>query len=151
MKQVHVECKPDELLVSKLGFTKKLVTHHQGKSRVFSALGKINNQLAMIDEDPDSVKTSHEKDLKFIKESEGIKYFTDKSGNKILVLKDKLEDWIISASRQHKIMLSEFGLPEKSDDLHDVINQKLSNFEKLLDEMIAKNNPAIIKLKTWLN
>jgi hypothetical protein len=151
MKQVHVECNPDELLVSKLGFTKKMVTHHQGKSRVFSALSKINHQLAMIDEDPGSVKTTNEKALNFIEESEGIKYFSDKSGNKIFVLKGKLEDWIISACRQHKILLSEFGLPEKPDDLHDVINQKLSNFEKLLDEMIAKNNPAIIKLKTWLN
>jgi len=37
------------------------------------------------------------------------------------------------------------------DDLHDVINQKLSKFEELIDELIAKNNPAILKLKAWLN
>ena len=40
MKIVHVECKPDELLVSKLGVQKKQITHHQGKTRVFHALGR---------------------------------------------------------------------------------------------------------------
>ena len=151
MKMVHVECKPDELLVSKLGFSRKLVTHHQGKSRVFHALGKIKHQLAMVDEDPGCAKTNFERKLKFIEESEGIKYFSDQSGNKIFILKGKLEDWIINACKQHEIKISAYGLPEKPDDLHDVINQKLSKFEELIDELIAKNNPAILKLKSWLN
>ncbi|MDD5571959.1 MAG: hypothetical protein PHD97_12485 [Bacteroidales bacterium] len=86
MKQVHVECKPDELLVSKLGFQRKFVMHHSGKSRVFHAISKTNQQLAMVDEDPDSSKTNYEKKLKFIEEFKGIKYFSDKSGNKIFFL-----------------------------------------------------------------
>lgn len=151
MKQIHVECKPDELLVSMLGFNKKSVTHHQGKSRVFKTLGKIKNQLAMVDEDPDSAKTSYEKALQFIEESESIKYYADKSGNKIYFLKGKLEDWIVGVCKQHKIKLSDFGLPEKSDDLHEVINYRLQNFERLIESLIIKNNPAILKLKSWLN
>ena len=122
MKIVHVECKPDELLVSKLGVQKKQITHHQGKTRVFHALGRGKQQLAMVDEDPGSVKTSYEKALKFIEESEGIKYFTDHSDNKIFILKGKLEDWIVLVCKQHRISLSKFGLPEKPNDLHDIIN-----------------------------
>jgi hypothetical protein len=151
MKHVHVECKPDELLVSKLGFQRKLVTHHRGRSRIFHALGKVKNQLAMADEDPGSGNSSYEKALKFVEEFEGIKYFTDKSGNKIFILKGKLEDWIITVCNQYKIKLSAFGLPEKTDDLHDVINYRLVNFGKLLDELIKIKNPAIIKLKAWFN
>jgi hypothetical protein len=151
MKQVHVECLPDELLVSKLGFQRKQVTHHQGKSRVFHSLGKKTNQFAMVDEDPGSAKTSYEKALRFIEEFEGIKYYTDQSGNKIFILKGKLEDWIISVCKQHKIKLTAFGLPEKPDDLHDVINQRLSNFSRLIDDLIEKDIPAILKLKTWFN
>jgi hypothetical protein len=151
MKMVHVECKPDELLVSKLGFSRIQVTHHQGKSRVFHTLGKMKHQLAMVDEDPGSIKTSYESGLKFIEESEGITYFSDRSGNKIFILKGKLEDWIINACKKNKIKPSTFGLPEKPDDLHDVINQKLSKFEELIDELIVNNNPAILKLKAWLN
>lgn len=151
MKMVHVECKPDELLVSKLGFQRKQITHHQGKSRVFNSLKFVKQQLAMVDEDPGSAKTHYEKALKFIEESEGIKYFADQSGNKVFILTGKLEDWIIKICKQHKINPTSFGLPEKPDDLHDVINQKLPNFENLINELIAKNNPAILKLKAWLS
>ena len=31
MKNIHVECLPDEYLVKKLGFTRKSITHHQGE------------------------------------------------------------------------------------------------------------------------
>jgi hypothetical protein len=151
MKQVHIECLPDELLVSKLGFERKFVTHHQGKSRIFDALKRKTNQLAMVDEDPGSTITSYEKSLKLVEVSQGIKFCTDQSGNKIFILNGKLEDWIVAACKQHKIKLSDFGLPEKPDDLHDVINQKLSNFDKLINKLIDNKNPAILKLKHWLN
>ena len=151
MKQIHIECDPDELLVSKLGFTRKFVTHHQGKSRVFHALGKSKLQLAVVDEDPGSARIPFEKTLEYVEEFEGIKYFTDHSGNKIFILKGKLEDWIIFVCKQYKIQLSAFGLPDKPDDLHEVINQRLANFSKLIDEMIKQKNPAILKLKAWLN
>jgi hypothetical protein len=151
MKQVHVECKPDELVVSKIGFQRKFITHYPGKSRVFKALGKAENQLAVVDEDPGSVKNSYEKSLKFIEESEGIKYYSDKSGNKIFILQGKLEDWVINICNKYNIKISSFGLPEKANDFHDVIIVKLSNFEKLLNELLEKKNPAILKLKSWLN
>jgi len=150
MKQVHIECDPDELLVLKLGIQRKFINHHQGKSRIFDALGKMDSQLAMVDEDPGSVKTSYEKALLFKEEFEGISFFTDESGNKILILKGKLEDWIIAVCKKHKIKLSTLGLPENPDDLFDVINQKLTNFGKLIDKLIENKNPAILKLKKWL-
>jgi len=151
MKQVHVECNPDELLVSKLGFTRKLITHHQGKSRIFQVLSKNKNQLAMIDEDPGSSKTSYEKALYFVEEAEGIKYFSDQSGNKIIVLNGKLEDWLINISERFKVNMSEFGLSKKSHELHGEINQKLPDLAKLVDYLLTKKNPALLKLKTFLS
>jgi hypothetical protein len=150
MKHVHIECLPDEYLVRKLGFTRKFITHHQGKSRVFHALRNKENQLAIVDEDPGSVKTSYEKSLNFKQEVEGIKYYTDRSGNIILFLNGKLEDWIVSICKKERIKIQKFGLPHKSDDLHDQINQKLPKFDKVLAELIKKNNASILKLKTWL-
>jgi len=151
MKQVHVECLPDELLVSKLGFQRKMITHHQGRSRIFFELSKVKHQLAMVDEDIGSGRSNHEKSLKLLDEYEGIKYFTDQSENKICILKGKLEDWIINICKKNKIKLSEYGLPEKADELHEVVHLKLQNFGKLIDLLIAKKNPAILKLKAWLN
>ena len=150
MKQVHVECKPDELLVSKLGFTKKYVTHHQGKSRVFQKLSKSESLLAMVDEDPGSSKTSYEKSLKFIEEKHSIKYFSDKKENKVFILTGKLEDWILNACKLQKIDPIEFGLPANPNKLHDILNNRLDKFEKLTDELIRKKNPSILQLKSWM-
>lgn len=150
MKDIHVECKPDEKLVLKLGFTRKTVTHHPGKSRVFNKLSKSTNQLAMVDEDPGSAKTTYEKNLRLVDESEGIKFYSDNSNNKIFILKGKLEDWIVDTCKKHDIMISKFGLPEDPNDMHDVINQRLIKFGALIDHLIKENNPPIIKLKSWL-
>jgi hypothetical protein len=151
MKQVHVECLPDEKLVSKLGHSRKYITHHQGKSRIFSTLQKNKNLIAIVDEDPGSTKTRYEEALKFREEFEGIKYFTDSSGNIVLILKGKLEDWIIAACRKQKINIGKYSLPEKPNDLHDVIHHRLDNFGRLIDELLLENNSALLKLKTWIN
>jgi hypothetical protein len=150
MKMVHVECRPYEVLVSKLGLNKKMVKHHQGKSRVFHNLKLTKDQLAMVDEDPGSPRHPYEKSFELKEESGGSKYFTDKSGNKIIVLRVKLEDWIIWVCKKENTDITKFGLPDKPNDLHDVINHKLRNFERLIDALIEKNSPSILKLKSWL-
>lgn len=150
MKHVHIECLPDEILIKKLGFTRKYVTHHQGKSRVFAVLREKENELAVVDEDPLSVKTNYENHLKPNEEYEGLKLFTDSSGNKVIYLSAKLENWIIDVCRKEKIKLSDFGLPEKPDELHDQINNRLHAFEKLVDELIKQGSPPLLKLKNWL-
>jgi len=151
MKEVHVECKPDEALIKKLGFNKNKITHHQGKSRVFSKLREPKNHLAVVDEDPGSIKTTYEQDLIFKKELHGIAFYLDNSGNKIFILKVKLEDWILNLCKQSKISIQNYGLPNDPNELHDVINQRIPAFEKLIDILLNENNEGIHQLKNWLN
>ena len=153
MATVHVECRPDEALVKKLGITNKkmVITHHYGKSRVFHKLTKTKNEIGMVDEDPGSAKTQYERNLKFIEEVYGIKRYSDKQGNKVLVLKVKLEDWIIAICKTAKIDITKFGLPNNPNELHDVIINRINNFEKLIDHLKKNNNPSINKLQSWLN
>lgn len=145
-----MECKPDEVLVQQLGFSKKYITHHSSKSRVFKKISEIKNELAMVDEDPRSVKTTYEKGLTLIKEEEGVKQYSDQSGNRIIVLEGKLEDWIISRCKKSKIDISKFGLPNNSSDLHDKINDRLPSFQKLIRHMLKVNNKAILHLSNSL-
>ncbi len=134
MKNIHVECKPDELLVSKLGFGKKHITHHQGKSRVMSYLQQNENLLALVDEDPLSVAvTSYERSLKFDTEVEGVKRFTDNSGNVVCVLKIKLEDWIIDVCKRHRVDIKQFGLPEKQQ-----LIRRIKSSELELNDLVYK-------------
>lgn len=150
MKDIHVECLPDELLVSKIGFTKKKITHHQGKSRVFHYLSKNENKLAIVDEDPGSPQTNYEKGLRFLEEVGGAKFYTDNSNNKVIILKTKLEDWIINLCNSNKIDITKFGLPKKPNELHDTINHRLNNFGNLIDSLLDKNNSVLMKLKDFL-
>ena len=78
-------------------------------------------------------------------------YFYDKSGNKVFILKGKLEDWIIWVCKKQKVNITIFDLPNKPNNLHDVINYKLKNFSRLIDELIKQKSPAVLKLRAWLN
>jgi hypothetical protein len=149
---IHVECIPDETLLKKLGFTKKQIQHHAGKTRVLAHICKNRNQLAMVDEDPQSVPNPYEQVLQFEKEAFGIKCCLDKKlNNKVLVLKPKLEDWIISACKKSNIDLDKFGLPVRGNGLHGVINNRLSAYERLLDDLLQKKSEYLFQLKDWLN
>jgi hypothetical protein len=151
MKKVHVECLPDETLVKQLGITRKMVTHHTGKSRVFNQMKTSRNEVALVDEDPVSAKTEYERNLKLEEELYGIKRYSDKHGNKVLILRAKLEDWLISVCVEATIDITKFGLPQSSNELHDVINQRLIGLQKLIAHLKKINNPALIQLQDWLN
>ena len=84
---IHVECIPDETLLKKLGFTKKQIQHHAGKTRVLAHISRNRNQLAMVDEDPQSVPNPYERVLQLEKEVFGIKYCIDRNlNNRVLIL-----------------------------------------------------------------
>lgn len=150
MPIVHVECLPDEALVKLLGITRRMVYHHAGKSRVFSRLKTVTGEVAMVDEDPGSIKTEYETGLEFIQESFGIKLYKDERDNKVLILKIKLEDWILGACKISNVDITRFGLPSKPHALHGVINQKLPGFEKLINHLKEKENQSIFQLKEFL-
>ena len=150
MKSIHVECLPDEALVKKLGFTRKMVTHHAGKSRVLHKLKSVSNQLAIIDEDPGSVKSDYER--KLIKEIDknGLTFLKDKSGNIVVQLKGKLEDWILEQCESCGIKIGDFGFPNNANKFHDAINQHIPKFEEVVDRLIAEKSEGILTLKSWL-
>ena len=150
MKQVHIECNPDGLLVSKLGFKERYITHNSGKSRVYTKLSRTSSSLAMVDEDPGGPKHPYENRLIFNEEKEGIKLYSDSNKNKVLMLNVKLENWILSVCRSEKIDPEKFGLSSSPKQLHDNINNQLDKFSNLIDELISRKNSAIIQLKSWL-
>ncbi len=126
------------------------MVHHSGKSRVFSHLKSLQNQLAMIDEDPGTVKTTFERNLILEGEMAGIKLYSDNRGNRVLILKGKLEDWIVNLCKKSGVKLDDFGLPEKPNELHSLINQRIDKLERLIDHLQENKNADLLQLKTWL-
>ncbi|MEQ9102413.1 hypothetical protein [Imperialibacter sp.] len=150
MKNVHVECYPDEALVKKLGFTRKCIIHHAGRSRVFKKLSQMNGGLAVVDEDLGSPRSTYEKNLRFVEESNGLKLYADSLQNKAIVLNDKLESWIVYLCKSSGVKLSDFKLPDKPKQLHDVIHHSIPKFEALLDHLVEINSPGLAQLSKWL-
>lgn len=147
---INVECLPDETLSKVIGFGKKQIIHHQGKSRVFANICKKTDQIAIVDEDPGSPKHEYEKQLILRDEANGIRYYLDqKRKNKVFVLSVKLEDWIIFQCKKSNIDIKGYGLPDKPNDLHNVINYRLEAFKNLLNDLIQTE--AFTKLKKWIN
>lgn len=150
MKIIHVECLPDETLVKALGYSKRSIKHHQGKSRIFSSLTKCSEQLAIVDEDPGSAKSTYERNLVLKEEIKGIKLFQDNKKNKICVLKGKFEDWLVMDCKSNNIDIIKFGLTTKPNELHEIINQKIRNLENVLQELLECKGSEIHKLKSWI-
>lgn len=150
---IHVECLPDEALLKKLEFSRKQVEHHNGKSKVFNYISKNENQYAVVDEDPGTAKHRYEAQLDFQEEKHGIIHMHDpKRNNRVFVIRPRLEDWIIGLCKRSKIdMRKDFSLPDRSNELHNIINLRLTSFDKLLDHLLDKKNESLLQLKDWLN
>lgn len=149
MKPIHVECLPDEALVRKLGFTRKMVTHHAGYF-ISSNLCPINWQWWMVDEDPGSVKSDYEKKLTKEIESNGLTFLRDSSGNIVIQLKGKLEDWILNQCETCDVKIGDFAFPNNGNKFHDVINQHIPKFEEVVERLIEKKSTGMMTLKSWL-
>lgn len=142
----------DETLLRSLGYAKKILKHHQGKPRVIGDIRSKQSQIAMVDEDPGSAQHPYEKTLLKKEERYGVlRYRDDLKDNTVLMLKIKLEDWIISACNASDVNVKKFGLPTKPNDLHDVINYRLQLFERLIANLIEMKNPSLVQLQIWLD
>ncbi len=149
--EIHIECAPDEALLRKIGFTKKQIKHHAGKSRIFGTIEKLNNQIALVDDDPGQVKHRYEDKLILQKKEDGVSYFLDSHlNNKVIVLKVKLEDWIITSCKKRNINLETFGLPDKPNRLHSVINNRLPAFNKLLNDLKQIERSPLTTLEKYI-
>lgn len=140
IKKVIVECKPDELLAKSLGLNRKEIVHQSSKGEVCNHLMKSEISLAIIDEDPNSSQPKHLDKLTKIEEKFDVRYLQLKSENKtILVLKPRLEEWILKRCKESNIDIKKYHLPSNNKALKDVINYHLPYFEKLLNELKKKD------------
>ena len=153
MRPIHLECKPDEMLVRTLGVPVRLVNHHNDKGRVCNALGKHSVITGMIDEDPASPQPSYLKILLAVDEESkhGLRVLQDQQrNNQIIVICPRLEEWVINVSVQHGLKLSDFGLPDKANRLHDLMTSRLLAFKKLIEHLLQTNCEPILHLQRLL-
>lgn len=153
MKNIFfVECSPDELFIQKIGIPKKNIVHAYSKGRVCKRLSKSTHGVGVVDEDPGSPQPRYLRNMKILENSQKHSFkilFDEKRNNYMVVISPRLEEWIIEASKESKINMGKYNLPENGYRLHRVINSELTKFEKLLNKLIYKSE-RIDTLKKYI-
>lgn len=101
MNQIILECKPDEVFIRALGFSKKQIIHQPNKGEVINFLRKNPSLVCVgiIDEDPGTTQPKHLKEFVFNRElsEHNFSVFESKrTSHLIIMIKPRLEDsiWI---------------------------------------------------------
>jgi len=128
--------------VRTLGLSKKQIICQQGKPEVCKQLGKQENWIGLVDEDPFSVQPSYLKRMPMKEDLPvyGLKILKDTSkNNDVIILCPRLEEWILKAAKEAKIDIKRYNLPDDGYQLHKVINFNLRKFEKLVNDLKGKS------------
>jgi len=149
MREIVLECKPDEALIKSLGYTRKMITHQPNKGQVINYLKKNPDTVGIVDEDPGSANPNYFQRFQKVRNSRfDIEYFhIESKGTRIIVIKPRLEEWIIKYATESKIDFKKHSLPDKGHQLHKIINYYLPRFEQLINQMLGKKSEALLYLK----
>lgn len=153
MPEIVLECNPDEALIKVLGYTRKMITHQPGRGEVINYLQRNPSAIGIVDEDPGSAKPTyfskftHESDEQFDIAS----FHIPKLRTRLIVIKPRLEEWILKQALESKINPKSYSLPEDANDLHKIINTKIPLFEKMIKEMLEKGNSGLKHLKNLID
>ena len=151
-----VECKPDQLLAAiVMGISKRKIVHEGNKAQVCRWLAKRENCTGMVDQDPGSALPPYMRRLKIKEENQilGLKLRIDDSlQNRIIVLCPRLEEWILQAAKKVNIDVRQrpYKLPKDEDHLHQVINSRLTYFERLVNSLLEHNSKHLRMLNRLL-
>lgn len=117
---IVVECKNDELLMKRMGFSRREIDHAGNKGNVLNQVEKLEKAVGVIDEDPASAQPGNLGKYQTIKTKGKIKLLENSNdkGKFVVQISPYLENWLLSRAKQNNIRPEEYSLPENSNDLH---------------------------------
>jgi len=145
---IYVECNPDEALIKALGIPRRGIHHSGNKVKVCKRLQKSKNSKGLVDDDPLSEKPPYIDRMKLHSNEHNIKLLYDeRSKNYLIVLCPRLEEWILEASKEVNIDVSNYSLPNKPVELHKIVNTRIKEFEKLIEDLIKQGSRMLKTLE----
>ncbi len=137
-----IECLPDRKLIQKIVVTdRRNIIHSGNKTKVFfDLMNNYDSSFGIVDEDPWSIQPKSMAYFRVKKDypaHEFTVFYEDSRNNILIMIRPRLEEWIINASINEQIDLRrDYNLSNNGDELHDIINPNLHKFELLLDDLI---------------
>ena len=152
---VLVECYPDETLVNVLGIPYDQIQHARGKGNIANALrNHYTASVGLVDEDPKSTQPRYFSKMEPVKEfnEQGLIVKRDQqNSNHLVMLRPRLEEWIIKEAKNLEVKLEDFGLPSNGCELHKIINIRQDEFKELLKQLKNHKKGGIQKLREILH
>ena len=150
--RVLVECYPDAALLRALGVSKKQLRHERGKGEVVKRVRKFDDAIGLIDEDPDSSQPRDLDNYQQIQTAEGLILLARRhdKNKRLIVIRPRLEDWLIGRAKSSGIRPEDHGLPSDPDRLHSIPRyEQKESFRRFLAEL-KEQDKGMRLLHRWI-
>jgi hypothetical protein len=148
---LFLECKPDEALALAVGVPRRAIFHSYGKGRVSKYLGKHRSVKGLVDEDFGSAEPKTLSQFVEISAAHDVRLKHDKArNNRLVIVCPELEHWVIKTAKATHIKMENYSLSENPQELHEIVNQRLPNLTRLLNDLLIANSPRLLHLKSLL-
>lgn len=74
----------------------------------------------------------------------------EREPHRVIVLRPRLEEWIIDAAKAARVRMSDFGLSDRGNELHREITSRLGAFARLVDALSAAGSKHLARLRELL-
>ena len=150
--KIAVECYPDEAVLCALGVPRKQLVHEARKGEVFNWLKKTPGGLGVVDEDPDSAQPRDLISYQQVQVSQGLLLLArqGRSGQRLVVVRPRLEDWLIQRAKVCGIDPRQYQLPGSARELHGIPRyEQKDGFQRFLDELNG-HDKGMSLLRQWI-
>jgi len=129
------------------------IIHARNKSGVIKKVTNTPGSIGLIDEDSGSSVPNEMEEMmeEFEDPYTQVRIYGHKNGSKLIELRPRLEEWILRICDQSNIDPRKYSLPRDPELLHKIINQKLKNFQKLLEDLHEKHSKILRKFINIVN
>src|ERR1041384_513685 len=149
--RLFLECNSDEILARVAGVPRRAIIHSHGKGKVSKSLARNSGVTGLVDEDPLDPQPTTITEFVEVSMRHDLRLKIDKRrNNRLVVVCPKLEDWLIKTAKTANVKMSDFSLSENPRELHADINNRLSNLERLLNQLAEQGSPRLLHLKSLL-
>jgi hypothetical protein len=150
--RILVECYPDAALLRALGVPRKQLRHESCKGEVVKRVLKSDCATGLIDEDPLSAQPRDIDNYKQVQAAEGLRLLArrDDKNKRLIIVRPRLEDWLIARARSVGVKPEEYGLPSDPDRLHSIPRYEQNDgFRRFLVEL-KERDKGMHLLRRWI-